>query len=106
MTTNTSCLDDLNNEQVFCLISPLILRPVSVFLRHLCWVYLVFDHGAEVIIPEKDTELSLLYSGRQLTQAVVRQLSGCAAQKLLCYDTWEEEREGEGKNEKGNVNKK
>lgn len=49
-------------------------------------VYLVFDHCAEVVIPEKDTELSLLYGGSELTQAVVGQLSGRAAQKLLCYD--------------------
>lgn len=49
-------------------------------------VYLVLDHGAEVVIPEKDTELSLLYGGCELTQAVVRQLSGCAVQELLCHD--------------------
>jgi len=30
-------------------------------------LYLEFDHGAEVVIPEKDTELSLLYSGCELT---------------------------------------
>lgn len=30
-------------------------------------VYLVFDHGAEVVIPEKDAELSFLYSGCELT---------------------------------------
>lgn len=29
--------------------------------------YLEFDHGAEVVIPEKDTELSLLYGGCELT---------------------------------------
>lgn len=49
-------------------------------------LYLIFDHGAEVVIPEKDAELSLLYRGCELTQAVVRQLGGCAVQKLLCYD--------------------
>lgn len=49
-------------------------------------VYLVFDHSAEVVIPEKYTELSFLYSGCELTQAMVCQLSGCAVQKLLCYD--------------------
>ena len=35
-------------------------------LRTNC-VYLVLDHGAKVVIPEKDAELSLLYSGRELT---------------------------------------
>lgn len=49
-------------------------------------VYLVFDHGAEVVIPEEDTELSLLHGGRELTQAVVRELSGRAVQKLLRHD--------------------
>lgn len=29
--------------------------------------YLVFDHGAEMVIPEKDTELSLLHSRGELT---------------------------------------
>ena len=29
--------------------------------------YLVFDHSAEVVIPEKDTELALLNRGRELT---------------------------------------
>lgn len=42
------------------------------------WFYLVFDHGAEVIIPEKDAELSLLYRRCELTQAMVSQLGGCA----------------------------
>lgn len=61
-------------------------------------VYLVLDHGAEVVIPEKDTELSLLHGGRELTQAVVRQLSGRAAQKLLRHDAYDERR-GEEKKE-------
>lgn len=30
-------------------------------------VYLVFDHGAEVIVPEKHTEFSFLHGGRELT---------------------------------------
>lgn len=53
--------------------------------------YLVFDHCAEVVIPEKDAELSLLHGGRELTQAVVRQLGGRAAQKLLRHDTYRKE---------------
>lgn len=48
--------------------------------------YLVFDHSAEVVIPEKHAELSLLDSGCEFTQAVVRQLGGCAAQELLSYN--------------------
>lgn len=48
--------------------------------------HLVFNHGAEVVIPEKDAEFSLLHGGCELTQAVVRQLSGRAAQELLCHN--------------------
>lgn len=50
--------------------------------------HLKFGHGAEMIVPEEDTQLSLLYGGGELTQAVVGQLSRCAVQKLLCHETW------------------
>lgn len=35
-------------------------------MKVLLSVYLVLDHGAEVVIPEKDTKLSLLHSGCEL----------------------------------------
>lgn len=49
--------------------------------------YLEFDHGAEVVIPKKDAEFSFLHSRGELTQAVVRQLSGRAVEELLRHDT-------------------
>lgn len=58
---------------------------VGVFL---CGSYLELDHGAEVVVPEEDAELALLHGGRELTQAVVRQLSGRVVQELLGHDAW------------------
>lgn len=58
---------------------------VGVFL---CGSYLELDHGAEVVVPEEDAELALLHGGRELTQAVVRQLSGRVVQELLSHDAW------------------
>lgn len=56
----------------------------------LCGLYLELDHGAEVVVPEEDAELALLHGGRELTQAVVRQLSGRVVQELLGHDAWHE----------------
>lgn len=49
--------------------------------------HLVLDHGAEVIVPEEHTQLSLLGGGVEFTQAVIRQLGGRRLQKLLRYQT-------------------
>lgn len=38
--------------------------------------HLVLDHGAEVVVPEEHTQLSLLGGGVELTQTVIRQLGG------------------------------
>lgn len=62
----------------------------TVTIEYCPSVYLELDHGAEVVIPEKDAELSLLHGRRELTQAVVRQLSGRVVQELLCHDAWDE----------------
>ena len=53
-----------------------------------CVLYLVLDHGAEVVVPEEDTELPLLHGGRELTEAVVRELGRRAAQELLRHQAW------------------
>lgn len=55
-----------------------------------CGSHLELDHGAEVVVPEEDAELALLHGGRELTQAVVRQLSGRVVQELLGHDAWRE----------------
>lgn len=63
---------------------------LAVTTEHGLSFYLELDHGAEVVIPEKDAELSLLHGRRELTQAVVRQLSGRVVQELLCHYAWDE----------------
>ena len=50
--------------------------------------YLVFYHGAEVVVPEEHAQLPLLHGGRQLTEAVVCELGGRAAQELLRHHAW------------------
>lgn len=50
--------------------------------------HLELDHGAEVVVPEEDAELAFLHGGRELTQAVVGQLSGRVVQELLGHDAW------------------
>ena len=51
-------------------------------------VHLEFGHGAEVVVPEEDAELALLHGGRELAQAMVGQLGGCAVQELLRDEAW------------------
>lgn len=50
--------------------------------------HLVFDHGTEVVVPEKHRDLALLGRRVELTQAVVRQLGGRRLQELLGHQTW------------------
>lgn len=49
--------------------------------------HLVFDHGAEVVVPEEHGDLALSGRGIELTQAMIRQLSRCGLQKLLRHQT-------------------
>lgn len=56
----------------------------------LCGSHLELDHGAEVVVPEEDAQLALLHGRRELTQAVVRQLSGRVVEELLGHDAWHE----------------
>lgn len=62
------------------------MRLLAIMKLFFAGSYLELDHGAEVVIPEEDAEFSLLHSGGELTQAVVRQLGGRAAQELLRHD--------------------
>lgn len=62
--------------------------------------HLELDHGAEVVVPEEDAELALLHGGRQLTEAVVRQLSGRVAQELLGHDAWRRKEKSETRGKK------
>ena len=49
--------------------------------------HLVFDHGAEVVVPEEDGQLALLGRGVELTQAVIGQLGCRGFQELLRHQT-------------------
>lgn len=44
-----------------------------------------------MVVPEEDAELALLHGGRELAEAVVRQLSGRVVQKLFSHNAWREE---------------
>ena len=46
---------------------------------------LVFEDIEKVVVAKEDAHLVVLESRRQLTQAMVGQLRGCAVQKLLGY---------------------
>lgn len=49
--------------------------------------YLVFGHGAEVIVPKEDAQFPFLYRGGKLAQAMVRQLCGGVVEELLGHRT-------------------
>ena len=66
--------------------------------------YLVFDHGAEVVVPEEHAQLPLLHGRRQLTQPVVRELGRRAAQELLRHHAWSVPGERQWGTLMGNVN--
>lgn len=65
-----------------------------------CGSHLELDHGAEVVVPEEDAELALLHGGRELTEAVVRQLSGRVVQELLGHDAWHQKEKCETRGKK------
>ena len=58
---------------------------LCVFERVCVCLHLVFDHGTEVVVPEEHRDLSLFSRRVEFTQTMIRQLSRCRLQKLLCY---------------------